>query len=148
MSARAGWKILLNNAQRPGMTASKASITRLPNRNNIVMPHAPVNGKITTIDIEWSETANAAGGIVSNITDLSKWLIMQMDNGKYGVENVQKVLGTLCGRALIHLHGLVCVRYKQLRACRYCNTITLIQLKLGIIVLTNQQSGAAFTATP
>jgi CubicO group peptidase (beta-lactamase class C family) len=67
-----------------GMTASKASITRLPNKNNIVMPHAPVNGKVSTIDIEWSETANAAGGIVSNITDLSKWLIMQMDNGKYG----------------------------------------------------------------
>ncbi|MEP7239139.1 MAG: serine hydrolase domain-containing protein, partial [Ferruginibacter sp.] len=67
-----------------GMMASKASITRLANRNNIVMPHAPVNGKVSTIDIEWSETANAAGGIVSNITDLSKWLIMQMDNGKYG----------------------------------------------------------------
>ncbi|MEI9956061.1 MAG: serine hydrolase domain-containing protein [Ferruginibacter sp.] len=67
-----------------GMVTSRASITRIPNRNNIVMPHAPVNGKVQAIDIEWSETANAAGGIVSNITDLSKWLIMQMDNGKYG----------------------------------------------------------------
>ena len=66
-----------------GMLTSRASINSLPNRDNIVAPHTPVNRKVTTIDIEWSETANTAGGIVSNITDLDKWLIMQMDNGLY-----------------------------------------------------------------
>jgi len=155
-----------------GMTASKASINRLPNRNNIVMPHAPVNGKVSTIDIEWSETANAAGGIVSNITDLSKWLIMQMDNGKYGEGKKmfsEEVHGDfLTPQTIIDVRGpsaynthfaayglgwfLSDVKgYKQAShtggLAGIVTQITLIpELKLGIIVLTNQQSGAAFTA--
>ncbi|MBK8610317.1 MAG: serine hydrolase [Chitinophagaceae bacterium] len=155
-----------------GMTASRASINRLPNRNNIVMPHAPVNGKVTTIDIEWSETANAAGGIVSNITDLSKWLVMQMDNGKYAenkkmfseeVHNDFWAPQTIIqvgapgpynthfaayglGWFLSDVKG-----YKQVShtggLAGIVTQVTLIpELKLGIVVLTNQQSGAAFTA--
>ena len=155
-----------------GMNASRASITRIPNRNNIVMPHAPVNGKVTTIDIEWSEIANAAGGIVSNITDLSKWLIMQMDNGKYGdgkklfSESVHndfwspQTIINLGGPGAYNSHfasyglgwALTDVKgYKQVShtggLAGIVTQITLIpELKLGIIVLTNQQSGAAFTA--
>jgi CubicO group peptidase (beta-lactamase class C family) len=155
-----------------GMTASKASVNRLTNRNNIVMPHAPVNGKITTIDIEWSEIANAAGGIVSNITDLSKWLIMQMDNGKYG--DGKKLFSEAVHedfwspQTIININGpgaynshfasyglgwfLTDVKgYKQAShtggLAGIVTQITLIpELKIGIIVLTNQQSGAAFTA--
>lgn len=155
-----------------GMTASKASISRLSSRNNIVMPHAPVDGKVKTIDIEWSETANAAGGIVSNITDLSKWLIMQMDNGKYGdnkrlfSEEVHEDFWS--PQTIIDVHGtspynthfasyglgwfLSDVKgYKQAShtggLAGIVTQITLLpELKLGIIVLTNQQSGAAFTA--
>ena len=155
-----------------GMTASKASISRLPNRNNIVMPHAPVNGKVTTIDFEWDEDANAAGGIVSNITDLSKWLIMQMDNGKYGdgkkmfsedVHNdfwAPQTIINVGGPGTYNTHFaayglgwfLSDVKgYKQVThtggLAGIVTQITLIpELKLGIIVLTNQQSGAAFTA--
>ena len=67
-----------------GFTKSAASINRLKDRSNLISPHAPVNGKVEAIAIDWSETANAAGGIVSNITDLPKWIIMQMNGGKYG----------------------------------------------------------------
>jgi len=155
-----------------GMTASRASINRAPNRNNIVMPHAPVNGKVTTIDIEWSEIANAAGGIVSNITDLSKWLIMQMDNGKYGdgkrlfsegvhedfwaPQTIINVSGPSPYNTHFAAYGLGWFLsdvkgYKQVThtggLAGIVTQITLIpELKLGIIVLTNQQSGAAFTA--
>lgn len=155
-----------------GMTASKASISRIPNRNNIVMPHAPVNGKVTTIDIEWDEDANAAGGIVSNITDLSKWLIMQMDKGKYGdgkkmfseeVHNdfwAPQTIINVGGPGAYNTHfaayGLGWFLrdvkgYKEVThtggLAGIVTQITLIpELKLGIIVLTNQQSGDAFNA--
>jgi CubicO group peptidase (beta-lactamase class C family) len=155
-----------------GMNTSKASISRLPNRDNTIMPHAPVNGKVTAIDIDWSETANAAGGIVSNLTDLSKWIIMQMDNGKYGdnkrlfSEDVHEEMWA--PQTIIDVRGsspynthfasyglgwfLSDVKgYKQVThtggLAGVVTQVTLLpELKLGIIVLTNQQSGAAFTA--
>ncbi len=155
-----------------GMNTSRASISRLPNRDNTIMPHAPVNGKVTAIDIDWSETANAAGGIVSNLTDLSKWIIMQMDNGKYGdnkrlfSEEVHEEMWS--PQTIIDVRGsspynthfasyglgwfLSDVKgYKQVThtggLAGVVTQVTLLpELKLGIIVLTNQQSGAAFTA--
>ncbi|MBL7701271.1 MAG: serine hydrolase [Ferruginibacter sp.] len=155
-----------------GMTASRASISRIPHRNNIVMPHAPVNGKVATIDIEWDEDANAAGGIVSNITDLSKWLIMQMDKGKYGdgkkmfseevhndfwaAQTILNVGGPGAYNTHFAAYGLGwflrdAKGYKEVShtggLAGIVTQITLIpELKLGIIVLTNQQSGAAFNS--
>ena len=156
------------------MDKSAASISRLKDRSNIIAPHAPVNGKISTIKIDWSETANAAGGIYSNITDLSKWIIMQMNDGKYG-EGLTKQLFSkevhdemwspqtilpVRGPTPYNTHfssyglgwGLSDVKgYKQAThtggLAGIVTQITLLpEMKLGIIVLTNQQSGAAFTA--
>ncbi|MDF3078497.1 MAG: beta-lactamase [Sphingobacteriaceae bacterium] len=67
-----------------GMTATAPSYKLLKDKSNVVDPHAPVDGKVKVIRRDWNEAANAAGGIYSNLTDLSKWLIMQMDHGKYG----------------------------------------------------------------
>ncbi len=156
------------------MDKSAASISRLKDRSNIIAPHAPVNGKISTIKIDWSETANAAGGIYSNVTDLSKWIIMQMNNGKYGEgltkqlfsEGVHDEMWTpqtilpVRGPTPYNTHfssyglgwGLSDVKgYKQAThtggLAGIVTQITLLpEMKLGIIVLTNQQSGAAFSA--
>ena len=74
-----------------GFAASAASIARLKSTSNIIDPHAPVNGKVQVINIDWSETANAAGGIYSNLTDMSKWVIMQLNHGKFGDELSQQL---------------------------------------------------------
>lgn len=154
------------------MTQSAASISRLKSRANLISPHAPVDGKVEAIDIDWSETANAAGGICSNITDLSKWLIMQMNNGKYSENkqlfseevheemwSPQTIINARAtppynthfasyglGWFLSDVKG-----YKQAThtggLAGVVTQITLLpELKLGIIVLTNQQVGAAFSA--
>lgn len=157
-----------------GMTMSAASITRLKNKTNIISAHAPVNGKVQPIQMDWSETANAAGGIYSNLTDMSKWAIMQMNNGKYG-DSLKKQLFSQAvhedmwaPQTIIDVRGpspynthfaayglgwfLADVKgYKQAShtggLAGIVTQVTLIpELKLGIIVLTNQQSGAAFTA--
>ena len=155
-----------------GMTYSKASINRIKDRSNMISPHAPVNGKVSPISIDWSETANAAGGIQSNLTDLSKWIIMQMNHGKYGdnktlfSDKVHEEMWspqTIIQAATIPPYNthfaayglgwfLSDVKgYKQVThtggLAGVVTQITLLpELKLGIIVLTNQQSGAAFTA--
>ena len=157
------------------MTKSAASIYRLKDKSNIINAHAPVDGKVQVIRIDWSETANAAGGIYSNITDLSKWLIMQMNNGKYTEGGVtqklfseeaheemwspQTIINTRAGGPY-NTHfasyglGWFLSDVKGMKQCTHTGglagivtQITLIpEMKLGIIVLTNQQQGAAFSA--
>ncbi len=157
-----------------GFTTSKASWGRVHNNPNIIDAHVPFNGKVQAIAHDWSENANAAGGIMSNLTDLSKWVILQMNNGKYG-EGLSKKLFSeevhdemWAPQTIIRVGGpgqynthyasyglgwfLNDVKgYKQVsHTGGLLGTVTQItllpELQLGIIVLTNQQSGAAFTA--
>ena len=157
-----------------GFTTSKASWGRVKNNSNIIDAHVPFNGKVQAIAHDWSENANAAGGIMSNLTDLSKWIILQMNNGKYG-EGLSKKLFSeevhndmWAPQTIINVGGpgtynthfagyglgwfLADVKgYKQVShtggLLGTVTQVTLIpELQLGIIVLTNQQSGAAFSS--
>jgi CubicO group peptidase (beta-lactamase class C family) len=156
------------------MTKSAASIGRLKDKSNMISPHCAVDGKVQAIDIDWSETANAAGGICSNITDLSKWLIMQMNNGKYGEGLKNQMFSEAVHEDMWAPQTIINVRtappynthfssyglgwflsdvkgYKQVThtggLAGVVTQVTLFpELKLGIVVLTNQQIGAAFTA--
>ncbi|MEO7314135.1 MAG: serine hydrolase [Ginsengibacter sp.] len=157
-----------------GMTESAASVQRTKNKTNTIDPHAPANGKLEVLDIHWSEIANAAGGIYSSVQDMSKWVIMQLNNGKYGdglknrlfSESVQQQMWApqtiipvgknspynthfaaygfgwrlsdeMGYKIVTHTGGLAGI----------VTQVTLIpELNLGIMVFTNQQVGAAFTA--
>jgi len=157
-----------------GMNSSATSIARLKDKTNAIKPHAPVNGKVETIDIDWSETANAAGGIWSNVTDMSKWVIMQMNHGKYG-EGLKKQLfsedvheemwspqtiqpvKTLApynthfatyglGWGLRDVKGYKQVSHTGGLAGIVTQVMLFPELNLGILVFTNQQQGSAFSA--
>lgn len=154
-----------------GFTSSKASYNRIAPGANMIEPHAPADGKVIQIPHDWNPAVNAAGGIVSNITDLSKWLIMQMNEGGYGdgkkmfskknhneMWQMQTILPVRsAGPYNTHFSGyglgwfLSDVKgYKQVtHTGGLAGTVTQItllpELKLGIIVLTNQQQGAAFS---
>ena len=55
------------------MTASFGSYNRAKSIENKIDAHVPVNGKAVAVPHDWNETANAAGGILSNITDMTTW---------------------------------------------------------------------------
>jgi len=157
-----------------GMNSSVASTGRLKDRSNLISPHAPVNGKVQAINIDWSETANAAGGIVSNLPDMCKWIIAQMNQGKYGDSLKQKLFRmeqhtemwapqTILpvytappynthfsayglGWGLSDVKGFKQVTHTGGLAGVVTQVTLLPELKLGIIILTNQQSGAAFVS--
>ncbi len=157
-----------------GMTATAPSFKLLKDKSNVIDPHAPVDGKVKVIRRDWNEAANAAGGIYSNLNDISKWIIMQLNNGKYG-EGLNKTLiseevhnDLWTQQTIIPVNGpspynthfagyglgffLSDVKgYKQVShtggLAGIVTQITMLpELKLAIIVFTNQQSGAAFTA--
>jgi CubicO group peptidase (beta-lactamase class C family) len=157
-----------------GMSMSAASITRINDRSNIIDAHVPVNGVLQVVPKNEGELHNPAGGIISNVTDMSKWVIMQMNNGKYGKdlekqifsEEVHNEMWTpqtiipVRGRTPYNTHfagyglgwGLSDVNgYLQAShtggLMGIVTQVTIIpELKLGIIVFTNQQEGAAFIA--
>ncbi len=157
-----------------GMTRSAASYPRLKDTSNVIDPHSPVNGKVQVIGRDLNASLNAAGGIYSNITDMSKWIIMQMNNGKYSDGPDKVLFSSDVHRAMwapqtiiqigdsttYHTHfaayGLGwslsdVMGYKQVShtggLAGIVTQVTLIpELKLGILVFTNQQSGAAFSA--
>ena len=157
-----------------GMNATAASLYRLKDRSNGIRPHAPVDGKLQVLDIDWSESANAAGGIWSNVTDWSKWVIAQMNHGKYGPELKQKIFSdavheeTWAAQTIINANTMPPYNthfaayglgwflsdvkgYKQVThtgglAGIVTQVVMFPELNLGILVFTNQQSGAAFNA--
>lgn len=156
------------------MTESAPNYNLLKDKSNVIDPHAPVNGKVQVIHRDWKYVADAAGGIYSSVHDMSKWIIMQMNDGKYG-EDLDKQLVSektheemWAPQTIIPVHGET--PYNTHFAsyglgwflsdengfkvpthtgglAGIVTQVTLVpEIKLGIIVFTNQQSGAAFTA--
>lgn len=153
-----------------GMNSSFGSYNRAKAVANKIDAHAPVDGKAIAVPHDWNETGNAAGGIMSNIKDMTTWAefllngfttkegkklvsdkqIQQLwnlqiaspvamknpyDTGFYGY-GLGWFLSDVKGHKQIqHTGGLIGT----------VTQFTLIpDMKLGVVVLTNQQSGAAF----
>lgn len=154
-----------------GFGASRASYNRVVNNPDIIDAHAPADGKVIMIPHDWNDNMNAAGGIMSNLTDLCKWAIVQMNDGKYGdgkrlfskavhddMWSPQTIIQTAEGgpyNTHFSSYGLgwFLADVKGYKQCSHTGgllgtvtQVTLIpELKLGIIVLTNQQQGVAFS---
>ncbi len=157
-----------------GMTHSAAAYDRLKDTSDVMEPHAPVDGKVQVISRDINHVVDAAGGIYSSVSDMCNWAIMQMNNGKYGdgltkqlfSEKAHNDMWTpqtiipINDTSIYHSHfasyglgwGLQDIRgYKQVShtggLAGIVTQVTLLpELKLGIIVFTNQQAGEAFRA--
>jgi CubicO group peptidase (beta-lactamase class C family) len=66
------------------MKASAGSFKRIQNTNNIALPHSSEYGDLEIVDAYTNPLMDAAGGIYSSVNDLSKWLMMHLNKGKYG----------------------------------------------------------------
>jgi len=155
-----------------GMNASFGSYSRAKAASavNIIDAHAPVNGKAIQVPHDWNETANAAGGIMSNIQDMLVWADFLMNGfttkeGKKLVSDKQiqqlwqiqqpdkiamknpydsSFYGYGLGWFLSDVKGHKQVQHTGGLIGTVTQFTLIPDLKLGIVVLTNQQSGAAF----
>lgn len=156
------------------MNNSAASWNRLKDTTNTIVPHVPTNGKLEIIKRYTNPIFDAAAGIYTSTNDMSKWVIAQLNNGKYGDSNqlqlfsekVQKEMWTPqtilpisgmkpyncnfktygLGWQLSDINGHLQVSHTGGLDGIVTQTILFPDIKLGIIVLTNQQSGAAFNS--
>ena len=55
-------------------------------KSNLAAPHSSESGTINTIDSYDIGMADAAGGIFSNVADMSKWMNVRLNKGKYGID--------------------------------------------------------------
>ncbi|GLU52060.1 serine hydrolase [Dyadobacter frigoris] len=156
------------------MNNSAGTWIRVKDKSNAVDTHAPVNGKVQVIPRDVFRFGNSAGGINSSVADMSKWIIMQMNGGKYGeglgkqifskkahqeMWSPQTIIPTNTsapynthfsayglGWFLSDVKGYKQVTHTGGLAGMVTQVTLLPELQLGIIVFTNQQSGAAFSA--
>jgi CubicO group peptidase (beta-lactamase class C family) len=157
-----------------GMEKSAASTGRLKEASNIIDAHVPVDGTLRVVPKYESDLMNPAGGIWSSVADMSRWVIMQLNSGRYGENPEKRIFSEAAHREMWTPQTIIPVRspgpYRShfaayglgwrltdvsgyLQASHtgglsgIVTQVTLIpELKLGIIVFTNQQAGGAFTA--
>ncbi len=155
-----------------GMTSSFGSYNRAKAAGvkNLIDAHAPVNGKAIAVPHDWNETANPAGGIMSNIKDMTTWAEFLMNgfttkDGKKLVSDKQiqqlwqiqqpapvalknpydtNFYGYGLGWFLSDVKGHKQVQHTGGLIGTVTQFTLIPDMKLGIVVLTNQQQGAAF----
>ncbi|MFK7832455.1 MAG: serine hydrolase [Winogradskyella sp.] len=157
--------------QPVGMKNSKASYNRVTDKSNIIDAHTRADGKVIQIPHDWSETANPAGGIVSNVHDMMTWAQFLMNDAV--TENAERLLDKNLFHELWQLQTPLSVRpgdwynsnfkgyglgwfltdvkggHKQVyHTGGLIGTVTqftmIPDLDLAIVVLTNQMNGNAF----
>ncbi len=156
-----------------GMNHSAGSFDRLKDKSDVIDGHAYVDGKVQVIARSSMKIGHSAGGINTSIADLANWVLLLLNQGKYGPglthlydPKIQKEIWS--PQTIIHAgepgyynthfksYGLGFFiqdvkGYKELSHTGglegMVTQITIIpELQLGIIVLTNQEEGAAFVS--
>lgn len=156
------------------MTESAPNFGLLSSKQNITDPHAEVEGKVMVVRRDWRDVAGAAAGIYSSVHDMTKWAKMQLNDGKYGANLEKRLFSEEAHNEMWTPQTIIPVKGKTPYDTNFksyglgwflsdekgykvvthtgglfgiVTQFTLIpEMDLAIIVFTNQQSGAAFTA--
>lgn len=157
-----------------GMTGSAASFRGLPDRSNIIDAHVPVEGVLQVAPRQENRLHNSSGGIYSNVSDLSRWVICQLNYGRYGPNLEKRIFSEVIhkemwtpqtikplsadgpynshfsayglGWNLTDINGFLQVYHTGTHTGIVTRVTMLPELSLGIIVLTNQQVSEAYEA--
>lgn len=76
-----------------GMSHSVTTDGALARASDVASPHGDVDGKTTVIRRYWAHNASVfapVGNINASVNDMSHWLIMMLDNGRYDGKQVLK----------------------------------------------------------
>lgn len=151
------------------MKASAASYERLKDTTNIAVPHIPIDGKLKVIGRFNSNITNAAGGIYTNTKELSHWMMALLNSGTYNgrrlfspqiskeiwtPQTLQSPAPMPYFRSNFKAYGLGWEiedinGYRQISHTgglpgMVSQVLMIPEIGLGIVILTNQQSGLAF----
>lgn len=158
-----------------GMNGSNVRHAEAGKGANVATPHAPIEGKVRVVAPFASDNTNPAGGINSNAEDMAKWMIVQLDSGRVAggrlfsrettrqlwtpvtpiaIGNPAPELAALRANFRGYALGFDVRDYRGKKLVThtgglpgYLSKVAMVpEIKLGIAILTNQESGAAFEA--
>jgi CubicO group peptidase (beta-lactamase class C family) len=159
-----------------GMTGAYVRLSDMTRTANVAAPHAPIDGTVRPIAMFDSDNTNPAGGISAGAEDMAKWMIVQLNEGRLSngarlfSDRTSRELTTLVTPMPIadppaelaalrtnfrgYALGFNVQDYRGRKAVThtgglpgYVSKLTLIpELELGVMVMTNQESGEAFSA--
>lgn len=159
-----------------GMSSSTVHGIHYTRHKNIAAPHACIEGKIVTVEPFLNKNVGPAGGIMSNAQDMAKWMITQLDSGRISngtrlfpswttrelwsivtpmpIQSFPSPLKSIQPQFSGYALGFGIHDYRGYKIVShtgglpgYVSRLTMLpEKKIGIMVLTNQESGAAFNA--
>ncbi|MHA4810154.1 serine hydrolase [Flavitalea flava] len=154
-----------------GMTRTLALSKDLPEATNKCAPYTMAEGKLVRIPYCLIDNLAPAGSISSSVNDMSKWVMMQLNNGKYEDKQIvpasaiaqtrlpHSILGNgghLYNKGHFALYGLgwFLEEYEGRKIVShtggvngFVTSVTLIpEEKLGIVVLTNTDQNSFYEA--
>lgn len=157
-----------------GMNSTVLSVDDLKGKANVATPHGEENGVVRTYPwYNWDNMA-AAGGIISSVDDMAKWMRLQLNRGQWDTLHVWSegqsrvmwtphnnfVVGGPSPRAahtnfsgyglgwdLRDYRGHLVVEHGGGYDGMFSHTLLVPDLKLGVIVLTNGMTGVADAST-
>jgi CubicO group peptidase (beta-lactamase class C family) len=167
------WEVYIKEAifAPLGMTNSLALSKDLPKSLNRTVPHTLTDGRLTAIPYAQLDNLAPAGAISSSASDMGKWMLALLNNGKVGNRQIipqaailatrepQDIVGSqyhLNGENNFQLYGLgwFIQDYSNHRLVMhdggvngYLSSVTLSpQDNLGIVILTNTDQNALYEA--
>jgi CubicO group peptidase (beta-lactamase class C family) len=159
-----------------GMTASNTSTNQFRPTDNVAYPHSKVEGKLRPVAFSDLDNNAPAGAINSSVAEMSKWVIAQLNNGAIDgahrlfserqsremwqavtpirVNDPPKPIAATKPNFFAYGLGWFLSDYRGKRLVWHTgglsgmvSRVTLVpEEHLGIIVLTNQETGAAFNS--
>jgi CubicO group peptidase (beta-lactamase class C family) len=159
-----------------GMTLSDVRHSAAGEAGNVAATHAEVEDTVRPVAPFLSDNTNPAGGIMSGATDMAKWMIVQLDSGRVadgsrlfspattrelwrevtpvpiadpepGLEPLQpNFSGYALGLDVQDYRGKFLLTHTGGLPGYLSRVAMLPQLRLGVAVLTNQESGGTFNA--
>ncbi len=159
-----------------GMSDSNVRHSAAENGGNVAAPHGRIDGTVRPIKPFASDNTNPAGGINAGATDMAKWVTVLLQDGQLAdgsrlfSERTSRTLQTLVTPMPIgtpspelaaqrmdfrgYALGLNVHDYRGRKIVThtgglpgYVSKVTMVpEIGLGVVVLTNQESGEAFSA--
>jgi CubicO group peptidase (beta-lactamase class C family) len=158
-----------------GMLESNVRHSDVSTGGNIATTHARIEGIVRPVKPFASDNTNPAGGINASASDMARWLIVQLDSGRVGANRLysQRTAREMWSLVTPIAVGTPSQELRALRSSfngyglgffvrdyrgqklvthtgglpGYVSRVAMLpDHKIGVAVLTNQESGAAFNA--